>query len=527
MNTAPHTHAKPAALAALEKKRMQAEQQQRWVNDMLAGQLPEAIAHLATKLLVQPDKNTLEYKAFEAAIEQSGKGPAQLLLELGAWPHALALHRQRFLSQYFPRGTDFPASAAGAAPLEVDLNALPLADVTAYSLDDHTTTEIDDALSVTPLDAQKVRVGIHIAAPALGIARASPLDELARSRMTTVYMPGEKIPMLPGALITQFSLDAGRPQPALSLYLTVRLDTGEILATESRLERLTVRENLRLHQLEATTTQAALDNPAQALPYGDWLRPLWQITQHLSAQRDAVRGKPELNNRTEYSLYLEGAADNPDSTVRMVPRQRNAPLDRIVSEFMIFANSVWGALLHEHGVPGIYRSRQMGRTRMSTHALPHEGMGVAQYAWASSPLRRYVDLVNQRQILAVVQHGVAAKLVAPFKPKDADLFALIGAFDARYAACNDFQNDMERYWSLRWLHQQGISQVQGEYLRDDLVRLSCAPLVVAVGGLPDLVRGQRVRLAVLGMDELALTLQCRYLGPSESQPEPQSESPAP
>jgi len=499
-----------AAQAAQEKKRLQLAQQQRWVDDMLAGQLPGEIAAMADRLLTRPDKNTLEYKAFETALGTSGKSPAQLLLELGAWPHALALHRQRFFSQYFPDGTDFKGTD-WLSGFDHDLDALPLADVAAYSLDDHTTTEIDDALSVTLQDAYTACIGIHVAVPALGIPRAGTLDELARARMTTVYMPGEKIPMLPDALIQRFSLDAGRAQPVLSLYLTARLDSGDILATDTRLERISVTENLRLHQLEADVSETALNDPAQPLRYGDWLRPLWQVTRHLSARRDAVRGKPEANNRTEYNLYLDGAADDPHSTVNMVPRQRNAPLDRIVSEFMIFANSHWGGYLREHGVPGIYRSRQMGRTRMSTHPLPHEAMGVAQYIWATSPLRRYVDLVNQRQILALVQHGVAAKLVAPFKPKDADLFALIGAFDARYAACNDFQRDMENYWSLRWLRQQGLDELEGEFIRDRLVRLNCAPLVVEVAGLPELTRGQRIRLGVLGMDELALTLDCRYL----------------
>src|SRR3546814_962339 len=78
---------------------------------------------------------------------------------------------------------------------------------------------------------------------------------------------------------------------------------------------------------------------------------------------------------------------------------------------------------------------------MSTHALPHEAIGVPQYSWSTSPLRRYVDLVNQWQILATAEHGVSARLVAPFKPKDADLFAIIGAFDAQYAAWGDYRSE--------------------------------------------------------------------------------------
>jgi exoribonuclease-2 len=225
-----------------------------------------------------------------------------------------------------------------------------------------------------------------------------------------------------------------------------------------------------------------------------------------------VRGKPENNNRVEYSFYLDGSPDDPDTPVRLVPRQRNAPLDRLVAEYMILANNQWGGLLAQHGVPGIYRSQQAGRVRMSTQALPHEAIGVPQYAWSTSPLRRYVDLVNQWQLIATVENGVSARLVAPFKPKDADLFAIIGAFDAQYAAWADFQNSMERYWCLRWVKQQGITRTTGSVLRDDLVRLANAPLVTRVGGMPALERGTLVEIDVLGADELTLELDCRYVG---------------
>jgi exoribonuclease-2 len=166
-------------------------------------------------------------------------------------------------------------------------------------------------------------------------------------------------------------------------------------------------------------------------------------------------------------------------------------------------------------VPGIYRSQQAGRVRMSTQALPHEAIGVPQYAWSTSPLRRYVDLVNQWQLIAAVDNGVGARLVAPFKPKDADLFAIIGAFDAQYAAWAEFQGNMERYWCLRWLAQNGVERSAANVLRDDLVRLANAPLVTRVGGLPELERGTAVEIDILGRDELALELDCRYLGPTE------------
>lgn len=498
-----------AALAALDKKQRQAEQQAAWVEDMAQGRLPEEIGQMAETLLVRPDKNTMQWKALDAACTQLQKSPERLLLELGAWPHALALHKRRFLAVNFPRGVGFPDIILPTVQRE-----LPLADAEIYSVDDVTTTEIDDALSVTRLSDGRVRVGIHVAAPGLSVTRGSDLDKLARQRLSTVYMPGDKIPMQPDSVIQTFSLDAGREVPALSLYVTADPASGEILASETRVERIVVRENLRHNQLDAEVTEAALADPDAPLPYGHWLRPLWQLAQALSAQRDIIRGKPENNSRVEYSFYLDGNPDDPDTPVRLVPRQRNAPLDRMVAEYMILANNLWGGLLHQHGVPGIYRSQQAGRVRMSTQALPHEAIGVPQYAWSTSPLRRYVDLVNQWQLIAAVEHGVSARLVAPFKPKDADLFAIIGAFDAQYAAWADFQNAMERYWCLRWLRQQNISRSVAHVLRDDLVRLGNAPFVTRVGGLPELERGAPVEIDIMGMDELSLELDCRYLGPA-------------
>ncbi|OXR50756.1 ribonuclease II [Pusillimonas sp. T2] len=495
-----------AALAAIEKKQKQAEQQQAWTDELVAGRLPEDLAAVAQSFLVKPDKNSLQWKAFDAAVTQLGTSPEKLLLQVGAWPNPLKLHRDRFFATHFPKGHEL--KTLDIPPVE---DELPFADVEAYSIDDITTTEVDDALSVTPISASEVRIGIHIAAPGLLIKRGNEFDDMARNRMSTVYMPGQKVSMLPEPLIQAFSLDAGQIKPALSLYVTANLETGEVSATETRLERISVKENLRHNWLDADVTEEALDTPEAPLPYGHWLRPLWQFSRHLNREREAVRGKPENNTRTEYSFYLEGPPDDPESIVKLVPRQRNAPLDRLVAEYMILTNKLWGAFMAQHGVPGIYRSQQAGRVRMSTQALPHEAIGVPQYAWCTSPLRRYVDLINQGQIIAAAQHGVSARLVAPFKPKEADLFAIIGAFDAQYAAWGEFQSTMERYWCLRWLQQQGITEVTASVLREDLVRFDCAPLVTRVGGLPELERGTQVKLAITGYDELSLEIHCRLI----------------
>lgn len=509
-----------AALAAIERRRQQEAQQAQWTEAMLAGELPPEIAAQADSLLSSPDKNSMEWKAFEAALSASGLNAEQLLLKLNAWSSPLALHRHRFLSRYFPRGIELPP-----INLEGQYEAdFPDANVQAYSIDDAGTVEIDDALSFTEIDEHRIRVGIHIAVPGLAVQRDNDFDQVARKRLSTVYTPGQKIPMLPAEFVEHFSLVAGQSRPALSLYVEADRETGDILHYETRLERLTVTANLIQSELEPLVTLAALENEDHNLPHGEWLRPLWRFSRQLSAQREAVRGKPEHNNRVEYSFELEGAPDDPNSIVQLIPRVRNAPLGLLTAEFMILANNLWGGWLAEQGLPGIYRSQQAMRTRMSTHPAPHDSIGVPQYAWSTSPLRRYVDLVNQWQLIAAAQHGVSARLVAPFKPKDADLYAIISAFEAQYTAWGDFQHTIERYWCLRWLQQHGIQRLYARVIRDDLVRFEDCPLVVRVGGMGELPRDQRVHLEIMGIDELALEVDCRLLEVCDADPTADSDA---
>ena len=498
-----------AALAGIEKKKQQMLLQQAMVEELKAGQLPEPIRHSARQLLTKPDKNSIEYKALEAACAELQTSPARLLLSVGAIASAKHLHLARFLTEHFPRGTEFPGIALPSIP------ALPIAEVAAFSIDDVTTTEIDDAFSVTRLDDGQLRVGIHIAAPGLGIAQGDAIDGIARDRMSTVYMPGDKITMLPDALVEQFTLAAGDARPSLSLYVTLDSQNWSVVTTETKIERVPIAANLRHNDLDALVTEQALADGLGDYPYKDEITLLWQWALQLEslrmAKREAFGLKPEQVNRVDFNFYVD------DDVVTIARRKRGAPLDKIVAELMIFANSTWGKLMHDHGVPGIYRAQGAGQgwaarmqVRMQTHAAPHQGLGVDQYAWSTSPLRRYTDLVNQWQIIACVRGGVTAPLIAPFKIKDADLFAIVSAFDSAYAAYADFQSTMERFWCLRWLAQHEVRQLDAVLLKDDLLRLVEIPLVIPMTGVR-YARGTQMRLELIEWDEVDLTVQARVL----------------
>jgi exoribonuclease-2 len=507
-----------AAQAGIEKKKQQAVIQASYVEELKAGRLPAALQPIVQQLLFKPDKNTIEYKAMEAACEELHTTPQRLMLETKGIASPKELHMTRFLFDNFPRGAGFPHVPVPATP-----GGLPAADVAAFSIDDVTTTEIDDAFSVTTLADGKVRVGIHIAAPGLGIRPDDAVDKMARGRMSTVYMPGDKITMLPDEVVEAFTLAEGKTCPALSLYATLDPADWTVLSTETRAEMVPIKSNLRHNHLDDLVNEETLASGAGEYPHKAEMMQLWQWALKLEAGRMKKREefglKPEQNNRVDYNFYVD------DDVVSVVKRKRGAPLDKIVAELMIFANSTWGKLLHDSGVPGIYRSQGTGggagwaaklQVRMVTHAAPHQGLGVDQYAWSTSPLRRYTDLVNQWQILACAEHGVTAPLVAPFKPRDASLFAIVSAFDAAYSAYNDHQQNMERYWCLRWLGQEQARQVEAVVLKDEVLRLTDIPLVIRLPGMPQVARGAQVRLDILRWDEVDLSIEARLLEVQEA-----------
>ena len=514
------------ALAGIEKKKQIQVQIEGWAAELGQGTCPAPIQTQLYKILFKPDKNAPEYKAVVEAARTTQTAPLALLQKAGAINSAYQFHWQRFLFDNFPKGTGFPNLQAPAIA-----DALPLANVQAYSIDDSQTTEIDDALSVQGLGTGTVTLGIHIAAPALALKPGDAIDQLGRNRLSTVYMPGYKITMLPDEVVQSYTLQEGRDCPAVSLYATFDETTLALQNTETRVERVPIAANLRHDQLDSIVTEAWLKDDSfthaagvvePAMPRAQ-LAFLFRLAQHLKAQREVVRGKPENFNRPDYNFRLvgnDGAEPKGDEQVQISIRQRGAPLDLMVAEAMILANSTWGNWMAELGVPGIYRSQASllpgVKVRMGTKALPHAGIGVPSYAWSTSPLRRYTDLVNQWQIIACAKHGSTAALAAPFKPKDAELFSIISAFDGAYGAYNAYQNGMERFWTLQYLKQHNITELSATVFKafpgqPPMARADDLPLVLPVFGGGDLPRGAHVQLRLSEIDDISLDISGHLL----------------
>ena len=514
-----------AGLAAIERKQKELEQQQVWQQDLISGQFPETLRSIAKQLLFNPDKNTNAYKALQAACVETGESAAQLMIRCGAIDSPLAFHQEMFLKTHFPHGAEHhDQTVIDQALCDTSFAELPVAQVKAFSIDDSGTTEIDDALSVTPLEGGGHRVGIHIAAPGLVIAKDDPVDLVARHRMSTVYFPGDKMTMLPDSIIAQFSLDEGGERAALSMYVDLDLDgTLQQDTLEIRAERVPIVANLRLEDLERLVTEEALINK-EVFPFHEELAILWRGAQHLHAARQERRVAYGLRleqlglvdpNALARDFYFEIEERAGEQFVEIVPRQRGSILDTVVAEWMIFCNSSAGRLLAEHGLPGLFRTQKGWgplRTRMQTTPGPHEGLGLDYYAWSTSPLRRYSDLVNQWQLIALAKHGVTAKMVAPFSLKDASLMGIAADFETCYQAYGEFQDRLEKYWCLRWLQQQGLPKtVFVRHLKEGMSRLEAVPLHIAIPELATQPRMTRAEVEITDLDLLQLNASARVL----------------
>jgi len=515
-----------AGLAALERKQKELEQQSAWQQELVAGRFPEVLKSSAQQLLFSPDKNTTAYKALTAACNETSESPAQLMIRCGAIDSPLAYHQGMFLKAHFPNGAaHIQTSAVDQNSYTAAIAQLPLADVKAFSIDDAGTTEIDDALSVTELADGGHRIGIHIAAPGLVITKDDPLDQVARSRMSTVYFPGDKIMMLPDSVIEQFSLDEGAPRPALSIY--VDIDTAGVINKDSlqmRTEMVPMVANLRLENIEHLVSEESLADDGASYPYRKELSVLWRAAQYLHAGRQEKRVANGLRaeqlglidpNTLARDFYFQIKDVNGLERVEIVARQRGSILDTIVAEWMIFCNSASGQLLADHGLPGLFRTQKGWgplRTRMQTVPGPHEGLGLDYYAWCTSPLRRYSDLVNQWQLIALARHGVTAKMVAPFAPQDATLMGIAADFESCYQTYAEYQDRLEKYWCLRWAMQDGESKnLYVRHLKEGMSRVELVPLHIPVPELASHPRMTRAKVVLADIDLLQLSAAVRVL----------------
>ena len=473
------------ALAAIERKKQQDAQIDAWAEALKCGEMPSEIAADLKTILHAPDKQSLTYKAFTKAADALKTSAYELAKKTGGITSIPQYLQDGFEIKYFPKGTGFPD-----LPLP-EMPDLPKADVTAFSIDDESTTEVDDALSLTDLGNGTKRVGIHIAAPSLAIKPGDKMEKNIMERLSTVYFPGGKITMLPENWIAAFSLDAGAYRPAVSIYFDVdsEFNVGE---PTCKIEAVNIAENLRIQTIEPHfNAETGLDEAGEMM-FAHHQDLIWFHQFAVALQKARGKYEPDRAPQYDYSIELDEAGK-----VSVVRRERGSPIDMLVSEMMILANSTWAQMLHDNDLPGLFRVQPAGKVRMSTKSEPHIGMGVQHYGWFTSPLRRAADYINQKQLLSLID-DTAEPL---FQQSDAELFAALRDFDTAYAAYADFQRQMEAYWSLVYLQQQGESELTATILKEDLVRIEGLPLVTRATGIPfDALPKSQVLLKITELD---------------------------
>ena len=456
------------ALAAIERKKQQDAQIDAWAEALKRGEMPSEIAADLKTILHAPDKQSLTYKAFTKAADALKTSAYELAKKTGGITSIPQYLQDGFEIKYFPKGTGFPD-----LPLP-EMPDLPKADVTAFSIDDESTTEVDDALSLTDLGNGTKRVGIHIAAPSLAIKQGDKMEKNIMERLSTVYFPGGKITMLPENWIAAFSLDAGAYRPAVSIYFDVdsEFNVGE---PTCKIEAVNIAENLRIQTIEPHfNAETGLDEAGEMM-FAHHQDLIWFYQFAIALQKARGKYEPDRAPQYDYSIELDE-----EGNVSVVRRERGSPIDTLVSEMMILANSTWAQMLDENELPGLFRVQPAGKVRMSTKSEPHIGMGVQHYGWFTSPLRRAADYINQKQLISLIDDSAEPL----YQNSDAGLFAALRDFDAAYTAYADFQRQMEAYWSLVYLQQQGTSELTATILKEDLVRIEGLPLVTRATGIP-------------------------------------------
>ena len=473
------------ALAAIERKKQQDAQIDAWAEALKRGEMPSEIAADLKTILHAPDKQSLTYKAFTKAADALKISAYELAKKTGGITSIPQYLQDGFEIKYFPKGTGFPDFPLPEMP------DLPKADVTAFSIDDESTTEVDDALSLTDLGNGMKRVGIHIAAPSLAIKQGDKMEKNIMERLSTVYFPGGKITMLPENWIAAFSLDAGAYRPSISIYFDVdnKFNVG---ASTCKIEAVNIAENLRIQTIEPHfNAETGLDEAGEMM-FAHHQDLIWFYQFAIALQKARGKYEPDRAPQYDYSIELDE-----ESNVSVVRRERGSPIDTLVSEMMILANSTWAQMLDENELPGLFRVQPAGKVRMSTKSEPHIGMGVQHYGWFTSPLRRAADYINQKQLISLID-DTAEPL---YQNSDAELFAALRDFDTAYAAYADFQRQMEAYWSLVYLQQQGTSELTATILKEDLVRIEGLPLVTRATGIPfDALPKTQVLLKITELD---------------------------
>lgn len=395
-----------------------------------------------------------------------------LLVELGIW------HRhENLVLKRFSRSRRFENEIEREKQRILDSDPSfesrkDLTDLSTYSVDDETTRDIDDAVSVERLEDGKLRVSVHIADPGFYVEPGSGLDEAAFDRGASIYLPTDNIPMFPREVTEEvMSLVSERVRPAITTRAVLTEDF-EIETTDVVLSAVEVDRGLSYADVNQMFGEDEFE-PEWAESF-QILRDIGEKLHRKRRRNDAVTVNiPDRDIRVEWD-------DQNRADVRIEVKNEKSAARQLIGELMILNNRIIGEFCRQNGVPIVYRNQappngdlfsedimsypqgiarefqrvyRMNPGVLSTEPEHHAGLGITAYAQASSPIRRYTDLVCQRQLKSY--------LLDRQPPYDGqELTSILGNLKNVLSEVGRVQSDSDRYWTLLYLKQHADEQFE-------------------------------------------------------------------
>jgi exoribonuclease II len=384
----------------------------------------------------------------------------------------------------------------------LDLTAIP-----AFTIDDASTQDMDDALSLEILP-QGYRIGIHISDVASAFTRESALERCARSRATSIYAPDQTINMLPPELAQEcLSLKEEQPRQTVSCLLT--LDSNFTIQSHSLTSALIrSRKKYSYVEVERILATGASD------PESNVLLQLHQfaVSQHTLRQ---AQGAQRIQ-KGEVQIKVD-----PHGKISLEATDEESPARSLIAEMMVLANRLFAEYAAQHKLPFLYRGQpasdegiidpaipagpardlaermRLKRSSISTTPEPHATLGLRAYTQVTSPIRRYLDLCNQRQLVAHLRAEPP-----PYSVKD--LQDLAASVEEPLSIAATISKESRRFWLLRYLQQERPPEMYGIVTRIDhknpMVELEQIFLPIVVRFRRGVKLGERVRLKIINID---------------------------
>lgn len=422
-----------------------------WVQQCLKHNLkvapPERAKQMLTMLqdvAIRQDKSN-QYSTVSRMLQDIGiKGKPedlcfQLMVQSGVWDEDINLHLIEYdvpqhFSQELLKQMETLANTVSHLDHRQDLQHLY-----SITIDDDSTTDIDDALSWENLENGNTRLWVHIADPAEYVVPDSLLDVEAARRFTSIYLCEKKIEMLPARLSQDVcSLVQDDPRQAISLAVEVT-PAGDIVDATLSESVICVKQ-----RLSYVAVDAYFEDPSQAPSALQQLPDILKLTETFKARR-LERGAVEFF-RPELRIHV-----SPEKEITLKTVERDSAAQQLVSELMILANSQVAKMMNAAHIPLIYKVQaapnenhpdgrpMLKRAEMSTRADVHYGLGLESYTQFTSPIRRYNDLVLHRQIKHWLRTGEAFY-------SEEQLQHIIALADQAIFSANYIQRENFKYW---------------------------------------------------------------------------------